>query len=72
MTHRQQVFQDDNTCDVTLRHLDWLKFNGDDFKEVDVIVGTDIVYERTILPELCDVIRTLLVIILLSIFIDAL
>jgi hypothetical protein len=53
-------------CDVTLRQLDWLKFNGDDFKEVDVIVGTDIVYERTILPELCDVIRTLLVTTLLS------
>ena len=49
------------TCDVTIRQLDWSKFNAGDFKKVDVIVGSDIVYERTILPALCDVIRILLV-----------
>jgi predicted nicotinamide N-methyase len=41
--------------------LDWLKFNPDDFRKVDVILGSDIVYERTILPALCDVIKTVLV-----------
>ena len=61
VTHRQKIAQDDNSCEVTLRQLDWLKFEGNDFKEVDVILGTDIVYERTILPALCNVIRTILV-----------
>jgi hypothetical protein len=60
-THRQQVKYDDNVCDVTIRQLDWLKFYENDFKKVDVILGTDIVYERSFLPPLCNVLTTLLV-----------
>jgi hypothetical protein len=62
VTYRQEVQQDNNICDVTIRQLDWSKFNSDDFKKVDIILGTDIVYERTILPALCHVIRIILVI----------
>ena len=59
--HRQQVKYDENICDVTVRQLDWMKFDAGDFKNVDIIIGTDIVYERSFLPPLCDVMRTLLV-----------
>ena len=60
-THRQEVKFEDNMCDVTIRQLDWMNFDANDFKNVDVILGTDIVYERSFLPPLCQVIKTLLV-----------
>ena len=43
-----------------MNHLDWVGFDPAKFLRVkaNVIIGTDIVYERTLLPALSSVIRS--------------
>ena len=42
-----------------MKHLDWVAFDGDKFlrPKANLIIGTDIVYERTLLPALSSVLR---------------
>ena len=49
----------DDESRVEVRHLDWAEFDGSKFLQTkaDVIIGTDIVYERTLLPALSSVLR---------------
>ena len=46
--------------EIVLKHLDWMDFNAEEFKKVDVILGSDIVYERSLIPGLCRVVRAFL------------
>ena len=43
-----------------MKHLDWVVFEGAKFlqEKANVIIGTDIVYERTLLPALSSVLRS--------------
>ena len=45
--------------EISVKHLDWLDYNSEKLEgvEYDVILGSDIVYERTYLPALCKVLR---------------
>jgi len=54
----QAVVQSDkNVCKVSLSHLDWLNYNLEKYKKSDVVLGSDIVYERTLIEPLCKVLR---------------
>lgn len=56
VSYHQKVGQ----CSTSVQHLDWLKYDGSTLPKVDVILGTDIVYERTYLAPLCGLIQDLL------------
>ena len=47
---------------VTVRYLDWVDFRADDLNDqpIDVIVGSDLVYDLSVLPGLAFVIKSLL------------
>ncbi|TRY70380.1 hypothetical protein TCAL_02886 [Tigriopus californicus] len=47
-------------CSTAVQHLDWLKYDVSSLPKVDVILGSDIVYERAFLPPLCGLIQDLL------------
>ncbi len=52
-----------DTCHVEVRHLDWLDMGVGGppaLCQFDFILGSDIVYERSLLPGLCTVIRAFL------------
>lgn len=50
----------DSGGEIVVQHLDWTEFNAEDFRKFDVILGSDIVYERSLIPGLCSVIRNFL------------
>ena len=53
--------ESDETRTASVQHLDWTRFNPDALQSTaDVILGSDIVYERSLLPPLAHVIRTVL------------
>ena len=44
----------------TLSHLDWTAYEESDLPEVDVVVGSDLVYSPDLIPGLARVISALL------------
>lgn len=50
------------STDATIKQLDWLNFDPNQFgSPVDVVVGSDIVYERGLLAPLCKVLKWFLI-----------
>ena len=48
-------------CEVKVDLLDWTLFSKDSESEnIDYVLGADITYEATLIPPLCNVLRTLL------------
>ena len=60
---RNEIWQKTN-CQVSVAKLDWLDepLILDDccFQEIEIILGADIVYERSLIPPLCRVLNCLL------------
>ena len=54
----------DDGREISVRNLDWVHFDENSFKNevgnVDIVIGSDIVYERSLLPHLCKVVKCLL------------
>ena len=49
-----------NDGEIKVKHLDWTDFEPEKFGSVDVILGSDIVYERSLIGPLCNVIQKVL------------
>ena len=53
-----------NDCEVQVDLIDWTLHNDKVSQEtpenIDFILGADIVYERTLIPPLCNILRTML------------
>jgi hypothetical protein len=55
--HQAVIQPGGNVCRVALSQLDWLNYDPKKYKPFDVILGSDIVYERTLIQPLCHVLR---------------
>ncbi len=51
-----------NNSSIKVRHLDWTDANSSnlDFSDFDLLLAADVVYERSLLPHLCNVISKFL------------
>ena len=44
--------------EITVEHLDWTDFEKKSLENCDILLGSDIVYERSILKSLCTVLKS--------------